>query len=82
MTRTRQINDAIAKINDMSSQIQRATSEQLIGVRKLLETTNNVTGLIDQNLESSQTITHTTKELASQSDILLNSVDRFKLLDS
>ncbi len=76
---TRQINAAIAKINDMSSQIQRATSEQLIGVRRLLETTNNVTGLIKQNLESSQTITQTTKELASQSDILLHSVDRFKL---
>ncbi len=63
----------------MALQIRQATTQQLTGVRQLLETTDNITSLIDQNLESSQRIAHTTEELSSQADILLHSVDRFKL---
>jgi ABC-type transporter Mla subunit MlaD len=48
---TRQIHQAIAQINDMASQIQQATTQQLTGVHQLLETTNNVTRLIDRNLK-------------------------------
>jgi len=76
---TRQINRAIEHINDMTSQIQQAATEQLTGVRQLLETTNNVTNLIEQNLESSQHIAHTTLEFSSQANILVHSVERFKL---
>jgi methyl-accepting chemotaxis protein len=76
---TRQIRQAVEHINNMASQIQHATNQQLLGVRQLLDTTNDVTGFIDQNLESSQQIVRTTEELSSQSDILLHSVDRFKL---
>ncbi len=76
---TEQINQASVHITEMTSQIQKATAEQLTGVHQLLETTNTVTSLIDQNLESSRQIAHTTIELSSQADILLHSVDRFKL---
>ena len=76
---TKQINQAIAHINNMASQIQQATSQQLTGVHQVLDTTNDVTTLIDQNLESSRQIAHTTEELSSQAGILVQSVDRFKL---
>ncbi len=74
-----QINKAIAMINDMTSQTQHATAEQLHGVQMLLTTTDDVTDLIDQNLQSSQRISETTIELASQADILLRSIERFTL---
>ncbi len=76
---TRQIKQTIGHINDMASQIQRATTGQLTGAHQLLETTNNVTNLIDQNLGSSQRIAHTTGELSSQANVLVHSVDRFTL---
>jgi methyl-accepting chemotaxis protein len=76
---TRQIKQSIEHINDMASQIQKATTEQLNGVQHVLDFMKDVTILIDQNLESSQHITATTEELSSQADILLRSVDRFKL---
>jgi methyl-accepting chemotaxis protein len=76
---TTQINQAVENINDMASPIQKATTEQLSGVHNVLEAMNRVTILIDQNLESSQQITDTTKELSSQADSLLHSVARFKL---
>lgn len=76
---TKQINQAIEHINAMTSQIQHATAEQLRGVQHVLEAMKKVTTLTDQNLESSQHITTTTKELSLQADLLLQSVDRFKL---
>lgn len=79
---TEQIHQAIIQINDMASQIQRATTEQSTGVRQLLDMTGDVTGFIRQNLESSQHIVQTTTALSEQADILLHSVDRFKLKTS
>jgi methyl-accepting chemotaxis protein len=76
---TKQINQAIAHINDMASQIQQATSQQLIGVHQILEATNNITTRINQNLESAQQVAHTAEDLSSQADMLVQSVDRFKL---
>jgi methyl-accepting chemotaxis protein len=76
---TRQIKAAIEHINEMASQIQKATIEQTEGTHHVLEAISEVSILIDQNLESSQQITDTTGELSSQADILLHSVDRFKL---
>lgn len=76
---TEQINTASHHITDMASQIQQATTEQLTGVRRLLGTTDYVMKIIDENLESSRQIASTTEELSSQADILLHSVDRFKL---
>jgi methyl-accepting chemotaxis protein len=76
---TEQIHSASVHITEMASQIQRATTEQLTGVHQLLGTTNYVMKNIDQNIESSRQIARITKELSSQADILLHSVDRFKL---
>lgn len=76
---TRQIKHAIENVNDMTSQIQRAATNQLGGVQHVLEVMDDVTNLIGQNLESSQQITVTTQELSAQADLLLSSVDRFKL---
>jgi methyl-accepting chemotaxis protein len=39
----------------------------------------HVTALVNQNLVSSQHITTTTNELSEQADLLLQSVDRFKV---
>lgn len=74
-----QINQAIAHINEMASQIRQSTTYQSAGLQQVLDTTNDVTALIDQNSESSQKITQATKELVSQVELLLQSVDRFKL---
>jgi methyl-accepting chemotaxis protein len=76
---TTQISETTTHINEMASQIQQATTEQLTGVHQLLKATNNVTILIDQNLESSRQVAHTAADLLAQADILLKSVDRFKL---
>lgn len=76
---TGQINQSIDQINEMASQIQRATSEQLGGIQNLLQVTNEVTRLNNQNLESSGDIARTTEDLSSQANILLESVARFKL---
>ncbi|GAK59811.1 methyl-accepting chemotaxis sensory transducer [Candidatus Vecturithrix granuli] len=79
---TEQIHQAIVQINDMTSHIQRAITEQATGVRQLLDMTGGVIGFIQQNLESSQHIVHTTQELSSQAELLLHAVDRFKLKTS
>jgi methyl-accepting chemotaxis protein len=63
----------------MASQIQKATVEQSDGIHHVLEAINSVSRLIEQNLESSQQIARTTGELSSQAEILIHSVDRFKL---
>lgn len=76
---TEQIHQAVIQINDMSSHIQRAITEQANGVRQLLRMTSDVTGFIQQNLESSRHIVDTTTDLSSQAELLLHSVDRFKL---
>jgi len=76
---TQQINQAVTHINEMASQIQRATTEQSSGVRQVLQVMDRVTQLIEQNLDSSQQITNTTRILSSQAGLLLDSVDRFTL---
>jgi methyl-accepting chemotaxis protein len=79
---TKQINEAIEHINGMASQIHQATTDQLGGVQEVLRNVQNVITLIDHNLESSEHIGNTTAELSSQAQILLQSVDRFKLKHS
>jgi methyl-accepting chemotaxis protein len=76
---TRQISQASSNISDMALQIQKATTEQTKGVHLVLDAMKNVSILISQNLESSQQIKHTTGDLSSQADILVHSVDRFKM---
>lgn len=76
---TTQINETIAYINDMASQIKRATTDQAKGIHDVLFATTNVSALMAQNLQSSQHIADTTQELSSQAELLLSSVDRFKL---
>ena len=76
---TIQMNQAIAHINELSSQIQQSTTYQSAGLQQVLETTNDVTALIDQNFESSQQMTRATQNLASQAKLLMQSVDRFTL---
>ena len=75
-----QINHAIDRINQMSSQIHRATAEQLRAIHQVLDMTESVSDWMEKNRESSREIAITTKELASQSDFLLTSIDRFTLL--
>lgn len=79
LSSTHQINDTIAHINDMTSQIHGATVQQLAGVKKVLDVTEDVSALIDHNLESSQQVMHTTDHLSSQAELLLQSVARFKM---
>lgn len=74
---TRQINTATGQVNEMASSIQEAMSQQLEGIRHVIQVMQDVANLIDSNLESSQKITVTTEELASQAAFLLESVDRF-----
>jgi methyl-accepting chemotaxis protein len=45
----------------------------------MLDAANDVTTLINQNLDSANQIARTTETLASQADLLVRSVDRFKL---
>ena len=78
-TSTEMINNAVTRINRMASSIQKATDKQLSGVRQMLDAANDVTTLINQNLDSSHQIARTTEVLASQADLLVRSVDRFKL---
>ena len=78
-TSTVQINQAIASINDLASQTHQATQYQFAGLQQILKVSDDATALIDQNFEGSQKITQATKELASQADLLIQSVDRFKL---
>ena len=76
---TNQIQQTIRQINEMSTQIQHATAQQSVGVRQVLEAADNVAVLTDQDLKSSQEIAQTSEILASQADMLLREVDRFKL---
>ena len=78
-TTTMQINIAIEQINEMSSQIHRATTEQTNGVHHLLTMSRDITGLIEQNRESSQHIAATVRDLTQQGDLLAEAVGRFKL---
>jgi methyl-accepting chemotaxis protein len=78
-TSTVQINQAIVQMNELASQIQHATVYQSTGLQNVLETTSEVTALIDQNVDSSQQMTQATQELAAQAEQLLHSVDRFRL---
>lgn len=75
-----QIHEAVEHIRDMASQTQEATAQQLDGVRQLIDFASTVNTLTEQNLESSQRINQaTTADLAPQAQILLQSIDRFKL---
>jgi methyl-accepting chemotaxis protein len=75
-----QINDASQHILTLASQTQETTVLQLNRVQKLLEIAQAVQALNEQNLASSQRISHTTVEaLARQVEMLLGSIGRFKL---
>lgn len=74
-----QINKAIVSINEMTSQVFQETAQQFMGIQNMLEAAKNITVLAEQSLESSQKITSTTEDLSDQADLLLRSVDRFKL---
>ncbi len=74
-----QINHAIDRINQMSSQSHRATAEQLGAIHQVLDMTQAVSNWMEKNQDSSRQIAVTTEELASQSDFLLTSIDRFTL---
>lgn len=76
---TSDIYTAITNINDMASQVQQMARSQLDAVRQAITRANIVNTLIDRNLESSQHIDQTAKELTSQAAVLLRSVDRFRL---
>jgi methyl-accepting chemotaxis protein len=76
---TIQIDQTVDHINQMAAQTQNATTEQLQGVRQVLEVVEQVRRLSEQNLQSSEHIEKTASELSAQADILLQSVDRFKL---
>ena len=76
---TIQIDQTIEYINHMAAQTQNATTEQLQGVRQVLEVVDQVRQLSVQNLQSSGHIEKTASELSAQAQILLQSVDRFKL---
>ena len=76
---TKHIRQAIEHINIRASEIRLATDQQSNGLHQVLDEADAVARLIGQSLQSSQRISQTTEVLASQADILLHSVDRFKL---
>ena len=75
----KQMDQALEHINTMASHIQKSTTEQSEAVHHVIAAMLNVTELIAQNLDSSGQITITTEELSSQANILLQSVERFRL---
>ena len=77
---TLQISDAVEHIRDMAVQTQAATSQQLQGVPQILEVSNDVKLLTEQNVQSSQHIERTAGDLQTQAQMLIQAVDRFKLL--
>jgi methyl-accepting chemotaxis protein len=79
---TLQINDAVEHIRDMAVQTQAVTSQQLQGVPLVLEEANDMKLLTEQSVQSSEHIEHTANDLQLQAQILLQAVDRFKLLSS
>jgi len=77
---TKQIQTAIAAISNLASQTQEAMNQQLEGVHRVLEATDKVSALTEQNLSSSQRINQVaTVDLTEQAALLLKVVDRFKL---
>ena len=76
---TIQIDQTVEYIAKMAVQTQQATTEQLQGVRRVLDSVEQVRTLSEKNLESSLQIEQTADELSEQARILLQSVDRFKL---
>ncbi len=76
---TEQINTVIERLNDMAVQIFKATEQQAEGVQQVSTAMQEIANLIEQSLQSSQLVGKTTDELASQANLLLESVDRFKL---
>ncbi|GAK55249.1 methyl-accepting chemotaxis protein [Candidatus Vecturithrix granuli] len=78
-TSTVQISTAVEHINDMAAQIHQAAAEQLTGVHQLLDASQQITFMMSQNRKSSHQIGETTKELSLQAEMLLQTVDRFKL---
>ncbi len=76
---TVQINHAISQMNDLASQIQHAAFYQSTGLQQVLETTDEITALIGQNVDSSQQMTQATQRLTAQAEQLLQSVNRFTL---
>jgi methyl-accepting chemotaxis protein len=79
---TLQINTAVEHIRDLAIHTQNATTQQLEGVQQVLEVANDVRALTDQNVQSSQHIDQTASDLNGQAQLLLHSVDRFKLLSN
>jgi methyl-accepting chemotaxis protein len=79
---TLQINKAVDHIRDMALQTQNSTTQQLEGVQQILEAVNNVRTLTDQNVQSSQLIEQASGDLNEQAQLLMHSVDRFKLLSN
>ncbi len=79
---TLQIHKAVDHIRDMAVQTQSSTTQQLEGVQQMLEVANDVRALTEQNLQSSQHIEQTAGDLNAQAQLLLHSVDRFKLLSN
>lgn len=76
---TIQIDQTVEYIAKMVIQTQQATTEQLQGVRRVLDSVEEVRTLTEKNLKSSVQIEQTADELSEQARILLQSVDRFKL---
>ncbi|GAK50173.1 methyl-accepting chemotaxis sensory transducer [Candidatus Moduliflexus flocculans] len=76
---TIQIDQTVEHIARMAVQTQHATTEQLQGVRRVLDSVEQVRLLSEQNLQSSVQIEQTADALSEQARILLQSVDRFKL---
>lgn len=79
---TLQMNTAVEHIRDMAVQTQEATTQQLEGVRQLLDVANEVRNLSDLSVESSQHIEHSSGDLNTQAETLLEAVDRFKLMSN
>ncbi len=79
---TLQIHSAVDHIRDMAIQTQSSTTQQLEGVQQVLEVANDVRMLTDQNVQSSQHIEQASNDLNTQAQLLLHSVDRFKLLSN
>lgn len=79
---TLQITKAVDHIRDMAIQTQSSTTQQLEGVQQVLEVANAVRALTEQNLQSSQHIEQTSGDMNAQAQLLLHSVDRFKLLSN
>lgn len=79
---TYQMNEAVEHIRDLAVQTHESTSQQLEGVQQVFEVANDVRNLTDQNVQSSQHIEEAAGDLNDQAKMLLQTVDRFKLLSN